>query len=70
MSREKSLVKNLVNTLTQTVGNKRYIRDLEKLLEEKLTDLSPFEAQTIQYLINDLKFSNNQKDQNEKRRWY
>ena len=47
----------LIRTLCQKVGNKRYMRDLEKLLEEKMKDLTPHEQETLNMLARDIKFS-------------
>lgn len=44
----------LIRALAQTVGNKRYIHDLEDLLK-RLEPLSSFESETVWYLIRDLK---------------
>lgn len=45
---------DLVRVLTQKVGNKRYLKDLEILLSKKLTNLSPYERQTLLFLRGDL----------------
>jgi len=44
----------LIRTLYQTVGNKRYLNDLENLLA-RLGDLSPEEDETLLMLAHDLK---------------
>jgi len=44
----------LIRALAQTIGNKRYLHDLEDLLK-KLEPLSSFENETLWYLIRDLK---------------
>ena len=62
-------IKNLIQVLYQTVGIKRYMRDLEKLLDEKLTDLTPMEKETIMMLSRDLN-SNNNRSQNGQKRWW
>jgi hypothetical protein len=48
-------IKFLIQAFYQLLGNKRYIHDLEILLNEKLTDLTPHEQQTLMYLFHDLK---------------
>jgi len=47
-------VPNLISTIAQKVGNKKYLNDLEKLLN-KLGPLSNYDSQTIWYLIRDIK---------------
>lgn len=37
----------LMHSLYTLLGNKVYLRDLETLLKEKLTNLSPHEKQTL-----------------------
>lgn len=49
-------IKNLMRVLFQRLGNKRYLYDLEILLEKYLNNLQPDELQTINYLIQDLHF--------------
>lgn len=55
-SQEKRLIEDLIRALSQKVGNKVYMRDLEKLLKEKLNDLSPMDKETILFLTRDIKF--------------
>jgi hypothetical protein len=51
---EKSaLISSLIRALAQTVGNKRYLHDLENLLNK--LELTPHDEETIWYLIRDLK---------------
>ena len=45
---------NLIQALHSTIGNKRYLHDLEKLLEEKLKDLDSNDEQTLLYLAHDI----------------
>jgi len=45
----------LIQTLYQVVGNKRYMSDLERLLNDKLTDLNHFDAETIRMLARSLR---------------
>lgn len=49
----------LMQTLYQVVGNKRYMRDLERLLNDKLTDLDEFDAETLRMLARSLRELNN-----------
>jgi hypothetical protein len=44
----------LIRSLYGLVGNKVYMRDLEKLLEEKLVNLTPADRQTLLYLARNL----------------
>lgn len=44
----------LIRALAQTLGNKRYLHDLEDLLK-RLEPLSSYENETLWYLIRDLK---------------
>lgn len=46
-------IEELKRVLKQVVGNKRYLGDIDTLLD-KLPDLSPNEKQAIQYLMQDL----------------
>ncbi len=43
-----------MRALFQTLGNKRYLHDLEKLLNDRLTELTPFEDETLAMLGRDL----------------
>jgi len=49
----KDSVRNFIRAVAQTVGNKRYLRDLEKLLER--VDMEPDEARALDYLANDVR---------------
>lgn len=54
-------VKALIQALAQTVGNKVYLRDLEKLFSSK--DLSAQEKETLRYLSRDIReLGNNSKN--------
>jgi len=44
----------LIRALAQSLGNKRYLHDLEDLLK-RLEPLSSYENETLWYLIRDLK---------------
>jgi hypothetical protein len=49
-------VENLIRALYQTVGNKRYMYSIEKLLRENLAEqLTPPEREALRYLSQDLK---------------
>ena len=54
---------DLIRAITQLVGNKRYIVDLQKILEK--LDLTPHERQTMQHLVQDLNQANIDKQQAE-----
>jgi hypothetical protein len=43
-------VRHLMSALYQSLGNKAFLRDLETLLVEKLTDLSPYDESTLNHL--------------------
>ena len=43
----------LIQALAQSLGNKVYLRDIEKLLEK--VDLLPQESQALKYLAQDIK---------------
>jgi len=43
-------VRHLMSSLYQSLGNKAFLRDLETLLVEKLTDLSPYDESTLDHL--------------------
>ena len=47
-------IKDLIGALARSSGNKVYLRDIEKIFEEKLGDLTPTECETLRYLIRDL----------------
>ena len=51
----------LMRALYQLLGNKRYLNDLEKILER--LELTPHERGTMQYLQNDLKQLENENSQ-------
>jgi len=54
-------IRYLMQTLYQILGNKKYLHDFEKLLKDKLGDLSPEDNETLMYLVRDLKqYSNDQ----------
>jgi hypothetical protein len=44
----------LMQAIRRKYGNKVYMRDLEKLLKEKLADLDPKDAETIMHLVRDI----------------
>ena len=46
-------MEDLIKTLYQVVGNKRYMHDIEKYL--KRIEITPKEKHTLRYLIADLK---------------
>jgi hypothetical protein len=46
-------ISSLIRALAQAVGNKRYLHDLEDLLNK--LELTPHDEETIWYLIRDLK---------------
>ena len=46
-----SVVKDLIRAFATSTGNKVYLRNLEELLEERLSDLTPQETETLYYLI-------------------
>lgn len=46
-------LRDLVTTLYQLLGNKRYLHDLEVILG--WLELNPHDSQTIMYLMRDLK---------------
>ena len=48
-------VQTLIRSLYSVLGNKRYLHDLEDLLNEKFAELTSFEDETIMYLARDLK---------------
>jgi len=47
-------VENLIRALYQAVGNKVYMRDMERLLREKLKDADPNAKQAMRFLAADL----------------
>lgn len=47
-------VVNLIRTLYQTIGNKRYMHSIEILLQEKLKDLTPEQKEALRFLASDL----------------
>lgn len=49
-----SVVKDLIRAFATSTGNKVYLRNLEELLEERLSDLTPQETETLYYLIRDI----------------
>ena len=49
-----SNVQNLIRALYETVGNKRYMHDIEELLK-KLPELTPNEQAAIRFLASDLR---------------
>jgi hypothetical protein len=53
MSSQK-LIKDLIRALAQTSGNKVYLRDVEKILNEKLADITQQEVHTMYFLVRDL----------------
>jgi len=53
VSASNDAIPTLVRTIASKVGNKRYLNDLEKLLN-KLGPLSNYDSQTIWYLIRDI----------------
>jgi hypothetical protein len=48
-------VEYLIRALAQKYGNKRYLQDLERLLNERLDGLSGFDLETIWHLIRNIK---------------
>ena len=54
-------MKELMKTLYVLLGNKRYLHDLEKILEK--LDLTPAERQTMEHLRNDLRNLQNELSQ-------
>lgn len=56
MSKDKQAIRPVVLSLYQLLGNKPYLRDIEKLLE-KLEGLSTNEIQSLAHLARDLKDS-------------
>lgn len=59
--------RQLIQTLHQVVGNKIYLRDLEKALEK--LDLTPAEKQSLIYLSRDLQQLSNQASSNNRKTW-
>jgi uncharacterized protein YjiS (DUF1127 family) len=51
---DRGAVRYLMRAIRSTIGNKRYLRDLEILLEEKLKDIAPQDEQTLFYLAHDI----------------
>jgi hypothetical protein len=51
---DRGAVRYLMQALHSTLGNKRYLHDLEILLKEKLKDIAPQDEQTILYLAHDI----------------
>lgn len=58
-------VRNLMQALYQTIGNKRYMLDLEKLFEG--IELTPEQQQALRYLAQDIR---RLEDSNQKRRFF
>lgn len=61
--------RHLLQALRQLVGNKIYLRDLEKTLE-KLGDLSPQEKETLRFLARDLEDASRKVNQSNRPRFY
>ncbi len=57
MKKSSHEITNLIRSISQLVGNKVYLRDLEKLLS-KVGELNPHERQTISFLSRDLDSKN------------
>lgn len=58
-------VRNLMQALYQTIGNKRYLLDIEKLFEG--VELTPEQQQALRYLAQDIR---RLEDSNQKRRFF
>jgi len=57
----------LIRTLYRIVGNKVYLRDLEKLFQ-RLEDMTPQEKQSLRFLARDLEQTQNNSN-NKKQFW-
>lgn len=64
-----SEIKNLIDALYQSVGNKRYMQSIETLLLEKGKDLSPEQKQAIRYLASDLRQLRQNADNKSRKFW-
>ena len=48
------MLREFTKTLFQVLGNKRYLCTLEKMFQDKLSDILPEEKRALRYLIQDL----------------
>jgi len=67
--KETLMIRELIRTLACALGNKRYLTDLEKMLER--LELSGRDKQTLQYLIQDIRHLKTTSDKNKQpwRKW-
>lgn len=61
------MLRTLIQTLYQTLGNKRYLHDIEQMLSE--IELTPEQQRAVLYLIQDLRHHEHQAVTRARRFW-